>query len=112
MLLVPALCAAQENPSARQARQWRQQHEKAILDEFVALLSIPNVSRDRVNIRKNAEFIAAMMQKRGIASRLVTVEGANPVVFGEMRTPGATRTIVFYAHYDGAPLDPKEWKTP
>ena len=23
-----------------------------------------------------------------------------------------TRTIVFYAHYDGQPLDPKEWATP
>lgn len=103
---------AQSNISARQARQWRQQHEKAILDEFTALLSIPNVSRDRTNIQKNAEFIAAMMQKRGIASKLVTVEGANPVVFGELSTPGASRTIVFYAHYDGQPLDPKEWKTP
>ena len=53
-----------------------------------------------------------MMQKRGVAAKLVTAEGANPVVFGEIRTPGARRTIVFYAHYDGQPLDPKEWKTP
>ena len=27
-------------------------------------------------------------------------------------TPGAKRTLVFYAHYDGQPLDPKEWATP
>src|SRR5580765_6518204 len=112
VVLIPAVAGAQDNASARTARQWRQQHEKAIVDEFVALLSIPNVSRDRANIQKNAEFIAAMMQKRGIASRLVTAEGANPVVFGELKAPGATRTIVFYAHYDGQPLDPKEWKTP
>ena len=38
--------------------------------------------------------------------------GGNPVVFGEIKAPGATRTIVFYAHYDGQPLDPKEWATP
>src|SRR5207248_5495401 len=40
------------------------------------------------------------------------VPGAPPVVYGEISTPGAVRTIIFYAHYDGQPLDPKEWKTP
>src|SRR5579884_589492 len=38
-------------------------------------------------------------------------DGAPPVVYGEMLTPGAARTVVFYAHYDGQPLDPKEWAT-
>lgn len=103
---------AQDNPAAHAARLWRQAHERAIVDEFVALLKIPNVSRDRENVRKNAEVIAAMMERRGLAPRLVTLEGANPVVFGELRTPGAARTIVFYAHYDGQPVDPKEWATP
>ena len=42
----------------------------------------------------------------------MSVPGGNPLVFGEIRTPGATRTIVFYAHYDGQPLDPEEWATP
>src|SRR6266851_8734151 len=106
------LLTAQTNPAAMAAREWRKQHERAIMDEFVALLSIPNIASDRANIQRNAETIAQMMQKRGIASKLVSVPGANPVVFGEIRTPGATRTIVFYAHYDGQPLDPKEWVTP
>jgi acetylornithine deacetylase/succinyl-diaminopimelate desuccinylase-like protein len=34
-----------------------------------------------------------------------------PLVWGEFRTPGATRTIVFYAHYDGQPVTPSEWDT-
>jgi acetylornithine deacetylase/succinyl-diaminopimelate desuccinylase-like protein len=109
---IAAVAMAQDNTSARAAREWRQQHERAIVDEFFELLAIPNIARDRDNIQRNAETIARMLEKRGVAAKLVNVEGANPVVFGEIRTPGATRTIVFYAHYDGQPLDPKEWASP
>jgi acetylornithine deacetylase/succinyl-diaminopimelate desuccinylase-like protein len=100
------------NPAALAARQWRQQHERVIVDEFVALLAIPNISADHSNIQRNAETIERMMEKRGVASKLVTVAGANPVVFGEIKTPGATRTVILYAHYDGQPLDPREWASP
>jgi acetylornithine deacetylase/succinyl-diaminopimelate desuccinylase-like protein len=103
---------AQSNPAAIAAKQWRQQHERAIVDEFITLLSIPNIAADHANIQRNAELIAKMLEKRGITPKLVSVPGSNPVVFGEIATPGATRTLVFYAHYDGQPLDPKEWATP
>lgn len=107
--LVSAQSFTPTNPAALAARQWRQQHERAIMDEFVALLAIPNVSSDRPNIQRNAESISQMLGRRGIAARLVSIPGSNPIVLGEIKTPGATRTIVFYAHYDGQPLDPKEW---
>jgi acetylornithine deacetylase/succinyl-diaminopimelate desuccinylase-like protein len=100
------------NPASQAARKWRQQHERAIVDEFVSLLAIPNIAADRANIQRNAEAIAGMMEKRGIPAKLVSLPGGNPIVFGEIKTPGATRTLVFYAHYDGQPLDPKEWITP
>jgi acetylornithine deacetylase/succinyl-diaminopimelate desuccinylase-like protein len=103
---------AQTNPASIAADQWRQKHERQIMDEFATLLAIPDVATDRANIQRNAETIEAMMRKRGLDPRLVSVPGANPVVFGEIRTPGATRTIVFYAHYDGQPVDPKQWSTP
>ena len=112
LLASAASALAQTTPAALAARQWRQQHERAIIDEFFSLLSIPNVTRDKANIQRNAEVIAGMMEKRGIAAKLVTVPGANPVVFGEIsKAPGATRTIVLYAHDDGQPLDPKECST-
>ncbi len=107
-----SLLLAQADPAAQAARRWRQQHERAIVDEFFALLAIPNIASDRPNIIRNAEAISAILRKRGVAAQLIDVPGANPVVFGELRTPGAGRTIVFYAHYDGQPLDPKEWLTP
>jgi acetylornithine deacetylase/succinyl-diaminopimelate desuccinylase-like protein len=110
--LSPAVVVAQTHAAAQAARSWRQQYEPAIIDEFVTLLSIPNIARDRENIQRNAEAIAAMMAKRGVTPTLVSIPGGNPMVFGEIRTPGATRTIAFYAHYDGQPLDAKEWTSP
>ena len=110
--LLPATGLAQGNPAAQAARQWRQQHERVIVDELAALLAIPNVASDRENIQRNATMIAQMMEKRGIAAKLLSVPGANPLVFGELRTPGATRTVVFYAHYDGQPVDVAAWATP
>ena len=94
-LLLALVVVHAQNPASQAARQWRQQHERAIMDEFVSLLAIPNIAADHANIQRNAETIAAMMQRRGIAAKLVSVPGGNPVVFGEVRTPGATRTIVF-----------------
>jgi acetylornithine deacetylase/succinyl-diaminopimelate desuccinylase-like protein len=95
-----------------QVREWREQRERPIIDEYIQFLSIPNIASDRENIQRNADFIAKMLEKRRVTPKLVSIPGSNPVVFGEIRTPGATRTIVFYAHYDGQPLDPKEWATP
>ena len=111
-LLLPAIAAAQTDPAAQAARQWRQQHERAIVNELVALLAVPNVSSDKPNIQRNAELIAKMIEARGLAAKLVSVPGGNPVVVTEIRAPGATRTIGLYAHYDGQPLDPKEWTSP
>jgi acetylornithine deacetylase/succinyl-diaminopimelate desuccinylase-like protein len=93
------------------ARQYRRAHEHQILREFVDLLSIPNVAADHDNIRKNAAFILEMMRQRGLKSQLLEAKTPNvpPAVYGEWQTPGATRTIIFYAHYDGQQTDPKQW---
>src|SRR5258706_4452901 len=112
LCVVYSVAFAQTNPAALAAREWRKQHERAIVDEFIGLLSIPNVSSDKANVRRSAEAVVKILEKRGVGARLVEMPEANPVVFGEIKTPGATRTIVFYAHYDGQPLDPKEWATP
>ena len=110
VLLLTALSWA-ENPAASAAHDWRTAHESAILAEFTDLLSIPNIASDTPNIRRNAAAITKLMEKRGITTRLLETPGAPPVVYGEIGVPNAARTVVFYAHYDGQPLDPTEWAT-
>jgi acetylornithine deacetylase/succinyl-diaminopimelate desuccinylase-like protein len=52
-----------------------------------------------------------MFTKRGFSVELLETAG-NPLVFGELQVPGATRTLLLYSHYDGQPVDPKGWKQP
>jgi len=84
---------------------------KAVLRELIDFMSIPNVSTDRKNIQRNARQLAEMMRKRGIESRILEIEGGPPLVAGELRTPGAKKTLLIYAHYDGQPVDPSDWKS-
>jgi acetylornithine deacetylase/succinyl-diaminopimelate desuccinylase-like protein len=93
---------------AERIEQYIQVNQHEIIQEFIQLLSIPNVSSDTDNIRKNAEFIRAMMEQRGIDTRIMETPG-NPVVFGELETEGAEKTLMFYVHYDGQPVDPSQW---
>lgn len=92
-------------------RSYRQAHEVEILKELLEFLAIPNVASDTPNIRRNADFIAGLFKVRGVDTRLLEVPGVPPVVYGEIKTPGATRTLIFYAHYDGQPVEPEKWKT-
>jgi len=84
---------------------------RAIVAEFADFLAIPNLASDAPNIARNAAAIQAMFEKRGASTRLLTLDGAPPIVVVDLSSPGATRTIAFYAHYDGQPVDPPQWKS-
>ena len=108
-LLSQAAWAADPAAVADQVRDWRRTHEQQIIDRFAGLLSIPNVATDLENIRKNAVVISGMLQRRHFTVRLLETEGAPPAVFAERKTPGASKTLLVYAHYDGQPVNPEDW---
>jgi len=95
----------------QQVRAYREAHEREMIDEYLKFLSIPNTAFDRPSLLRNAQFIADMLRARGVAARLLPapIAGVPPAVYGEILNPGATRTILFYAHYDGQPVNPAQW---
>lgn len=93
-------------------RAYRVGHQAEIVRELASLLEIPNVASDTAAIRRNAEFLLGMLRRRGISAQLLEEPGNFPAVFGELKVPGARRTIVLYAHYDGQPVDTTRWATP
>ena len=109
--LVASPVLAQTTSTVRpRVDEWRRAHEREILDEAIALLSIPNVASDSVNIARNVDWLTAAFAKRGVTMRTLRAPtGGSPALFGELRSPGATRTIVFYAHYDGQPVAGGGW---
>jgi len=95
----------------QKVNQYRKENESKIIDEYVKFVAIPNVTRDTANILRNAAFIKTMMEQRGIKAEFLngTTPNVNPVVFGEIKVPGAKYTLSFYAHYDGQPVNPAKW---
>ena len=112
-LLLPAAIAVKAQTPQQKISQYRLAHENEIISEYIDFLSIPNVSSDSANILMNAGFIMHMMLQRGINASLLqgSSAGVTPAVFGEIKTPGATKTIAYYAHYDGQPVNPRQWWT-
>ncbi|HEX3227427.1 MAG TPA: M20/M25/M40 family metallo-hydrolase, partial [Pyrinomonadaceae bacterium] len=110
-LAATLVLSVQTSRSQVPVRDYRRAHERQILDEFTRLLAIPNIASDAANIRRNSQFILEMMQRRGLNPRLLEAKSKDtpPAVYGEWKVAGATRSIILYAHYDGQPVDPKQW---
>lgn len=93
-------------------REYRDQHAHSILETHFELIRIPNVASDLPNIQRNADAIMAEFEERGAEMELLTLPDqpdVPPVIYGEINTPGANRTLIIYVHYDGQPADPNNW---
>jgi acetylornithine deacetylase/succinyl-diaminopimelate desuccinylase-like protein len=116
LLAVFLLLAATAAQTAEQVRAYRRQNEVNILRDFAALLSMPNVAQasaaGHADIERNAAYIRDLFQKRGLRTELLEVSGGFPAIYAELLVPGATKTVVFYAHYDGQPVIATKWQSP
>ena len=104
--IVPLPAAAEASVTTPDVCAWREAHDAEILAGYGEFLAIPNVAADREGLSRTAQAIVARLERLGLAPRLL--EGSSPeaipAVYGEWKVPGATRTLVFYAHYDGQPV--------
>ena len=90
-------------------QRYVREHQAPIIREFMDLLAIPNVRTDLPNIKRNAEQLRQMLARRGMKPE-VWGTPSTPLVYGELLVPGSARTILFYIHYDGQPVDKTRWK--
>jgi acetylornithine deacetylase/succinyl-diaminopimelate desuccinylase-like protein len=112
-LLGAAAASAAPGDAARAPVQaYVNAHRKDIVQEYLKLVGTPDLHGDVPNLKRNATLLLAMMKQRGLdAEQWDTADGI-PVMFAQKLVPGAKHTILFYAHYDGQPVDPKRWAQP
>ena len=85
-----------------------------LLGELFELLRIPSISTgggDAAALRRAAEWLGDRIEGSGGRAELVSEQGGNPVVVGDLEAqrPGAP-TVLIYGHYDVQGVDPiDEW---
>lgn len=112
LVLFLTLQSLAQSDLTKQIRSYREMQSHAWLQEYVSFLAIPNLASDTTNMQRNATYIQNMMAKRGINNiqlLVPTTAKVPPAVYGEVLVPNAKKTIIFYAHYDGQPVDSTKW---
>jgi acetylornithine deacetylase/succinyl-diaminopimelate desuccinylase-like protein len=109
------LCAAVQAFAAdlrSQVARYRIAHEAQIVGQLDELTRIKSVAADPAGLAAAADHLQNSLRERGFAAtQLSAGPGTPPLVFGELRSAGARRTVVFYAHYDGQPVTPSQWSS-
>lgn len=90
-------------------RAYREQHAAEIVRELAAFVSVPNNMNNVADIERNAQTLKGMLERRGISAEIWPTPTGRPFVYGELATPGAQTTVLFYGHYDGVPVEPAQW---
>ena len=95
-----------------EVRAWRLGLEAEIVGQLVDLTRIRSVAADPAGLQVAADRLQGELARRGFETRqLAAAPGTPAVVYGALTAPGATRTVVFYAHYDGQPVAAGQWRS-
>lgn len=82
------------------------------LGRLVDYLRRPSISAHGLGIGDVAEYIAAVMKRMSLQTRIIPTAGW-PMVFGQYSGKPGAPTILLYGHYDVQPPEPlEEWITP
>jgi acetylornithine deacetylase/succinyl-diaminopimelate desuccinylase-like protein len=114
-------CASPCHPAAAQSiaidevvnrvNDYRAANEARIVNDFVDLLSLPNVADDIDDMERNATYIMGLLEQRGLTTKRLSAGGA-PYIYAELTQPTAVETVLIYAHFDGQPVQEENWAYP
>jgi acetylornithine deacetylase/succinyl-diaminopimelate desuccinylase-like protein len=110
LLLLTCAGAASAAPPMTVA-QWRGAHEAEIVGQLDRLGRLPSVAANPQGLDAAADALAGELRARGFDVQLLSVEGSPKAVFARLDVKDAKHSVTFYAHYDGQPVVPDQWKS-
>jgi acetylornithine deacetylase/succinyl-diaminopimelate desuccinylase-like protein len=85
-------------------------HMESFVKRLQAYLRIPSVAAHNLDQEKCAKWVHQQFADAGFDVCLDAVDGGPPVVTARKDNPDATKSLLFYGHYDVQPPDPvSEW---
>ncbi|GAB5554036.1 MAG: dipeptidase [Saprospiraceae bacterium] len=108
-LLYLLLFALSTNLNAQD--QWTQAIESILPDVLKThrqFVSMPNVASDTENMQKNIDWVSQEFFSRLFTVKLLESETL-PVILAERIVDPKAKTILFYLHLDGQPVDASRW---
>ncbi len=92
-------------------RNWDAQIDnnlRSVLQKHKALVSIPNLPENRENMLKNVDWVTNEFNVLNF--KVTALESPTlPVLFAEKSYNPDFKTVLFYFHLDGQPVNPKMW---
>lgn len=79
-----------------------------VIEKHRRFVSIPNVSAVKADMYKNVDFIKPEFEKLGFNVQLLE-SSTLPVFFADKIIDVKAKTILFYFHLDGQPVNPDNW---
>lgn len=113
LVAAPVMASPASDRLRSAVRDWRTANERKLLADYSAFVAMPSIASNLADVDRNADWLEAQLKARGFATQQLRARPGTPAsVFAERRTPGAKRTILFYAHYDGQPVNQPGWLDP
>jgi len=97
----------------QKALEYVDENLDTFIEDLKSICSIPSISTQDEGIKECITRIKEILEESGLNVKVLELEGANPVVYGEYKPEHYDKTIIFYNHYDVQPADPlKLWTSP
>ncbi len=90
-----------------------QKHVKNYYGNLYDFMSLPSNAHIKEQIQPNLDWLKKAFEQQGFTTEFLPTTG-HPVFFAEKKSakpaPGPLKTLLFYMHFDGQPVEPEKWQ--